>query len=140
MKITESVINRLFYVMKEKYGSYWVIMIGNDPIANIKTFWMKELSEYTAENIGKTLGNIKDLFPERPPNIHQFKSEVQSLKHGKSGHESYKSYQQEPVYKVSKKAGNNYLDKIRGDLGQKSAQQETQQEPYVPESHEYLAV
>ena len=140
MKITESVINRLFCVMREKYGSYWIIMIGNDPIANIKTFWMKELGKYTAEDVGKTLSNIKHLFPDRPPNINQFKSALQSTKHSKPGHTSYQTHNEQHVYKVSKNAGNEYLDKIRGNLGQKSAQQETQPEPYVPETHEYLAV
>ena len=119
MKITESVINRLFYVMREKYGSYWVIALGNDPVENIKLSWMNALSEYNAKDIGNTLDNIKDLFPGRPPNVNQFESAIQSTKHSKPGHTSYQNYNEQPVYKVSKKAGNNYLDKIRAEHGMK---------------------
>lgn len=118
MKTTyeEAVIHRLFAVMREKYGSYFVILIGDEPMPVIKARWQEALKDLTAKEIGNALETIKQSFPERPPNMFQFVTFVKNLKHCKIGHGSNKTFDYGEMGRTSLETGNNYLKAIRSGL------------------------
>ena len=114
MKTTDRVINKLFYVMRCEYGSYWIILIGDDPITEIKQRWLDVLHIFTAEEIGKAVKSVKQVYKERPPTMIQFVELVNNLKNTKVGHESTKTFNYGEMQKTNK---TGFRDRIKEECG-----------------------
>ena len=114
MKTNEAVINKLFWILRNEYGSYWVIALGDEPIAEIKAKWLKLLNRYSAEDIGKTIENVKKMYPKRPPDADQFVKLLKHLKGSRPGHLSNKVWNSRPMEKTN---NTGFRDKIREELG-----------------------
>ena len=114
METTDRVINKLFYVMRCEYGSYWIILIGDDPITEIKQRWLDVLYVFTAEEIGKAVKSVKQVYKVRPPDMIQFVELVNNLKNTKIGHESIKTFDYGEMVKTDK-AG--FRERIKEQYG-----------------------
>ena len=114
MKTTEAVIHKLFWVLRNEYGSYWVIYLGNEPIGDIKVKWLKRLNSYSAEDIGKALENVKKIYPKRPPDLEQFVKLLKHLKGTRLGHLSDKLWQSDPMEKTT---ASGFRERIKAECG-----------------------
>lgn len=108
------VIDRLFYVMREQYGSYWVILIGDEPIVDVKAKWLKRLNRYSRKDIGKAVDNVKKIYPKRPPDLDQFAALIRQLKGHRPGHQSDVLWPSKPMEKTK---SSGFRDKIREESG-----------------------
>ena len=114
METTDKVINKLFYVMRCEYGSYWVILIGDDPIMEIKQRWLDVLHVFTAEEIGKAVKSVKQVYKERPPDLLQFFELTKNLKNTRVGHESTKTFDYGEMEKTGK---SGFRERIKEECG-----------------------
>ena len=110
----KAVIDRLFHVLRCEYGSYWVIAIGDEPIGEIKAAWLKRLNRYSAEDIGKTLKDVKKIYPKRPPDLEQFVKLLKHLKGTRLGHLSDKLWQSDPMEKTT---ASGFRERIKAECG-----------------------
>lgn len=110
----ERAMDRLFYVLREKYGSYWVILLGDEPIGDIKARWLKRLKRYTNNDIGKAIENVKKIHPKRPPGLDDFVALIKQLKGSRPGHLSDEMWNQE---RMDKTKGSGFRQRIREDYG-----------------------
>lgn len=101
MKTNMPCIHKLFYIMRNQFGSYWVMMIGDRPAAEIKKEWLDGLSGFSAELIGKVIADIKTTRPKRPPNLLQIIKMLEDKQRCKIGHESGVNWQEEIVNKCN---------------------------------------
>ena len=83
---------------------------------DIKQEWLKSLKTYSAQQIGKALSRVKEVYPKKPPNLEQFKALVHSLKNGKAGYQSFNLWKSEDELEENKAnldIGQTYLNQIR---------------------------
>ena len=113
MKLTDKAINRLFYLMRNMYGSYWVMMLGGRETPEIKEQWLKGLDKFTAELIGKVIEDLKLHKPDRPPNLKQFIAMVKAKKTQKAGHLSNKLWITREMSRCSDGVKNKHLLNIK---------------------------
>ncbi len=114
MKTTLPVIHKLFSILRTQYGSRFIIMIGDDPITDIKNRWVSACSSVTAEDIGKALDKLKERYPKQPPNMDEFVKFVKETKSTKPGHLSNKQWQSRTLNKCSRQAADTHINTIRG--------------------------
>ncbi len=114
MRITEPVIHKLFAMLRNQFGSYWVMYLGDRPITDVKAEWQAGLKPYTAELVGKVLADLKDMRPERPPTLDQFIKMMKDKKSCKHGHGSNLMWKTPELGKCSRQAADVYLTKLRG--------------------------
>ena len=101
MDVTDRVINKLFWRLREIYGSKWVMLHKTTEEYNAaKAVWLNKLSHYQDNDINKVLDNIKELYPGNPPDIEQFVKTLKYLKGQRPGHLSNQFYSSEPVEKA----------------------------------------
>ena len=115
MQVTESVINKLFWVMRTKYGSKWVmIFINAEKVEAGKAEWLEKLKPFSAHDIAKTLEHVSEIHPGNPPDADQFVKLLKHLKGSRAGHLSNKVWNSPAM---SKTTNTGFRDKIREELG-----------------------
>lgn len=115
MKTDEAVINRLFWMLRREYGSSWVMIFPNKTATDKgKAIWLLKLKCFSAENIGKTLKYVKEIYPNKPPDIDQFVSLLKHLKGSRPGYLSNHLWVS-PVIKKTNNTG--FREKIRAEFG-----------------------
>ena len=115
MQVNESVISKLFYVMRTMYGSKWIIIfISPEKIEAGKVEWLAKLKSYSAMDIKKTLDHVKEIHPVSPPDIGQFVKLLKHLKGSRPGHLSNKVWQSKEMEKTNK---TGFRDKIKQEYG-----------------------
>ncbi len=112
-KVDLPVIHKLFSILRTQYGSRFIIMIGDDPITDIKNRWVSACSSVTAEDIGKALEKLKERYPKQPPDMQEFVKFVKETKQHKPGHLSNKQWQSRSLNKCSRQVADGYLTKLR---------------------------
>lgn len=112
MKTNKAVIDKLFYRMKTKYGSKWILLIGHDVPAT-KSLWLGALKMITAEHIGRAIELIQQSYPVEPPTHDEFKIFIDNMKKQKLGHLSDKLWESPVMEKCEQSTGNKYLDDIK---------------------------
>jgi len=113
MVATEPVIRKLLYRLRERYGSKYVIMVGDDPYPEIVARWAKGCKSLTAESIGKALEKIGERYPKQPPDMDEFVKFVKEVKSTRPGHLSGVTWKQPQMDRCSDKSKNNHLNNIR---------------------------
>lgn len=122
MDVDDKVINRLFWWMKDQYGSHWVLLFGSaDQIDVGKELWKSKLKRFNRHDIAKTLDNVKEIHSGKPPNIDQFVSLLKHLKGHRPGHLSNNLWQSRlgelQANKAKLDAGQECLKRIREENG-----------------------
>ena len=114
-KVDESVINRLFWVMRTKYGSKWVmIFINAEKIEAGKVEWLAKLKSYSAQDIAKTIEHVGEIYPGHPPDAANFVKLLKSLKGSRPGHLSNKVWDSPAM---SKTTASGFRQRIKEEFG-----------------------
>jgi len=115
MDVDDKVINKLFWWMKNQYGSGWVLLFGTaDQIDAGKALWMKKLKRFNAHDIAKTLGKVRKIHPRKPPDIDQFVLLLKHLKGPRLGHLSDKLWISP---KMERTNNTGFREKIKEEFG-----------------------
>ena len=111
MKYQDRLINRLFYVLKQKYGSLWVSAIGD--VEQSKSDWNKALSSVNPKKIALALDKVKEVYPHNPPTATEFAKLVREVSKSRPGHLSFRLWEYQPPQKASLEVARTELKKMR---------------------------
>lgn len=115
MEVTDQVINKLFWVMRNQYGGSWGMLFDKPgELADGKALWKSKLRRFNANNIAKTLEHVKEIHPTTPPDIEQFVKLLKHLKGHRAGHLSNHLWESPVSTKTTNKG---FREKIKEEFG-----------------------
>ena len=115
MKVNEQVIVKLFWVMRNQYGSRWIMIFSNgEQIEAGKADWLDKLKVFNANDIAKTLEHVKEIYPGEPPDSTQFVKLLKHLKGSRPGHLSNKVWPSKAMEKTTK---TGFRQRIKEEYG-----------------------
>ena len=115
-----SVVDRLFYVLKQRYGSNWCMRFTDTADRqDAKLDWLKELKRFNANDIKAALDKLDEKYPHEPPECEQFAelcASTKPVKPSQPKRPAYATLHIEPVKVADRATGAAEMQKIR-ELG-----------------------
>ena len=115
-----SAVDRLFYRMKERYGSNWCMKFTDESDRmDAKLDWYRDLKRYNVDDVKRALDKLDEKYPQQPPELEQFVELCAPAKPKKASQltrPGYRTLHIEPVKVADRATGAAEMRKMR-ELG-----------------------
>ena len=116
-KVSPTVIDLLFRMMKQRYGSKWQIgLVDKDNRMRAKLIWLDRLQKYTAGNVQKAMTKARVMYPERPPTLNEFDDLCNAQKPRRNKQPAYQWLSHEKVERATRATRDAQMKKIKETL------------------------